>query len=172
MNRRKLLKGLFVGTIAGSVPYSTALASDNALLNKRIVNIARSVIGKPGGSHYNSWMFGYNVLMAAGAKGPYYGPQRQYAWGRPITWHELGPGDFIQFESTTIFRTQPPRCVTYWGCNSRCTLIVLSRQNGRAPGSLITVAYMYRFNVVRSAKIDVWDRVCGNEIYLYRPQTR
>jgi len=171
MQRRNFIKGLLASTVAGTFP-ATADASDNVQLNQRIVNIARGAIGKPGGNRYNSWLFGYNVMMAAGGRGPYHGPQNQYAWGRPIGWNELGPGDYIQIESPTVFKTPPPNCRAYWGCSGRCTWIVLNRQNGRAPGSVLNIAYMYRVNRVQAARIDVWDRTCGNQIYLYRPQLR
>lgn len=166
MNRRK-----FIAFAGGSLFCSNfAVAQDNLQLNQRIVTIARSRIGRTGGDRYNSWIFAYNVLMNAGARGPYHGPQGQYAWGRPIGFNELRPGDIVQFESASAFKN---RGGVYWSCSGRCTWIVLNRSNGRRPGSVLDIAYMYEYNLVRFARIETADLCTPNcERYFYRPIPR
>lgn len=173
MKRRNFIKSLIAGGTIVAFP-ATVMAYDNIQLNQRIVNIARSTIGRPGGNRYNTWIFGYNVMMAAGGRGPYYGPQQQYAWGRQISFSEVRAGDYIQIESPTAFRAyQRNGCGRiYWSCGGRCTWIVLNRMNGRRAGSVVDVAYMYKQNVVRYARIDTADLCLGNQIYFYRPQSR
>lgn len=168
MKRRNFVKGLAAYGLLGC---SAAFAVDNVQLNQRIVNIARGRIGKPGGDRYNSWIFAYNTLMAAGAKGPYYGPQNQYAWGRPITFREAKAGDIIQIENPCAFRDCRNNRI-YWSCGGRCTWVVLNRMNGRRPGSVIDVAYMYKENLVRFARIETCDICTNSEIYFYRPQIK
>lgn len=169
MSRRNLLQILVV-SIAATLPAAVP-AADSWDLNQRIVQLARQSIGRPAGQRYNSWIFGYLVATNAGAAGPYHGPVGQYAWGRPISFAEVRPGDFIQIESPTAFRVNGCGRV-YWGCGGRCTWIVLGRSNGRRPGSVIEVAYQYKEHVVRYARIDTSDRCVGDQIYFYRPQTR
>lgn len=171
MKRRSFISGLTAFTAVGLLP-NYSYAADCIYLNQRVVNNARALVGRPAGDRYNTWMFGYTVMMNSGGRGPYYGPQNQYAWGRQIGWNEVRPGDYIQFEGPTSFRLQ--RCgKAYWSCSGRCTLIVLSRTNGKRPGSLIEVAYQYKEHIVRVAKLDAADCTSGaNQAYMYRPQLR
>ena len=170
MGKRNSLKILFASIMATLIAVPT-FAADRWDLNQRIVQLARQSIGRPVGQRYNSWVFGYSVATNAGAAGPYYGPVGQYAWGRPIGFGEVRPGDFIQIESPTAFRVNGCGKV-YWSCGGRCTWIVLGRSNGRRPGSVIEVAYQYKQHVVRYARIDTADKCVGDQIYFYRPQTR
>jgi hypothetical protein len=168
--RRRWLQIVIVSsaTCLGTIP---AAAADSWDLNQRIARLARQSIGRPAGQRYNSWVFGYLVATNAGAAGPYYGPVGQYAWGRPISFSAVRPGDFIQIESPTAFRVNGCGRV-YWSCGGRCTWVVLGRSNGRRPGSVIEVAYQYKKHVVRYVRIDTADRCIGDQIYFYRPQTR
>jgi hypothetical protein len=170
MTRRQCIGGVVAALSVVVVP-TGVLAYDSSALNQRIVGIARQSIGKPVGARYNSWVFGYLVQVQAGARGPYHGPVGQYAWGRPISWAEVQPGDFIQIESPTAFRVNGCGKV-YWSCTGRCTWIVLGRTNGRRPGSVIEVAYQYKQHVVRYARIETMDKCAANQIYFYRPQSR
>lgn len=168
MNRRNFVKGAIAGTVLSVFP-RTSDASDNYYLNQRIADIARRYIGRPAGRNYNSWVFGYTVLMEANARGPYYGPAGQYAWGRPITWNQVGVGDIIQFEAPCAFKTRTCPRRTYWSCGGRCTLVVLNRT-----GEVFEVAFMYKQHLVRYARLDSRDFTCArpNQTWFYRPQTR
>lgn len=166
MKRRSFITSAICSTLLANTA-KVALARDCGILNGRIKNNARTMVGQRAGSKYDPTVFANMVFAKSGAKPMWIGPHGFPRYGREIGFSDLNPGDVLQFNGPAAFINNGN---IYFGCKDLCTTIVLERfYNGKQPWSLLQVAYQYKVLGVKSIFLDAVDYT-GNFAIMFRPQ--